>query len=196
MDVFSIATTALTAFLGSSIATAWVAHHLTIQRVREELLRSKLEELFLAISGFSTQMNAAIIAYHGAMVGKITYDQANDLSNRTDISPRYFEKIQMMINLYFPELLDTFNSLLAARDKVATVRDAFKQAYVQGRGSPEFAKQYSDASQEFDEIVKLLHLLLAGLSRDMIRPPSALTKVMRWFQRLGPRQDTRRDGEV
>jgi hypothetical protein len=42
-----VAATTITTFVGSGIATAAVTHYLTIKKAREELLRAKLEELFL-----------------------------------------------------------------------------------------------------------------------------------------------------
>jgi hypothetical protein len=37
---------------GSGVGSAVVTHWLTIKRTGEELLRAKLEELFLAVSGY------------------------------------------------------------------------------------------------------------------------------------------------
>jgi hypothetical protein len=118
MNLLLILAPAVSAFFGSGIATAVVTHHLTIRRSREELLRSKLEELFLAASGFCMQVIASSTPYLSAMSGKITYDQANDISTKGfDPSQRYFEKSQMLINLYFPEIRDLFDRLIEARDK-------------------------------------------------------------------------------
>ena len=184
MDVFSVLAPAVAAFLGSSVATAVVSHYLTSRRSREDLLRAKLEELFLATSEFCLQFSASSLPYLSAMHGEITYDQANDLSaGSLDPSQRHFEKSQMLINLYHPEVLDLFDSLIAAKEKANDVNAEFKRGYAQVQRSTECVKRFENALHEFDEKRNLLRLALATLSRDMLWPPSLFAKASRWFQR-------------
>lgn len=94
MHLLPILLPTITAFVGSGFGSAVVTHWLTIKRAREELLRAKLEELYLAMNGYCTQVAVSTLPYISAMHGKITYDKANDLfSNSLDpTAPRYFEK--------------------------------------------------------------------------------------------------------
>jgi hypothetical protein len=118
---------ALTAFVGSGVASAIVTHSLTIKRAREELLRAKLEELYLAVSGYGLQAGNLTIPYLDAMRGKISYDKATDLVlENADRSARHFEKAHMLVNLYFREHIELLNSLQAAMFSATRVKNAFK----------------------------------------------------------------------
>jgi hypothetical protein len=186
MNFYLVLLPAVSAFLGSGIATAVINHYLTSRRTREELLRSKLEELFLATSGFCAQVKSSSIPYLRAMQEEITYDQDNDLFLKgEDDLEGHFEKSQMLINLYYPQVLNLFSRLIAARDKADGVRLDFRDACACGERRPETARRFQDALVEFDELRDLLRITLAGLSRDMIKPPSVFVRVRRWFQQRG-----------
>jgi hypothetical protein len=106
MHWLSILLPTIPAFVGSGVATAAVTHWLTIKRAREELLRTKLEDLFMAVSGYHKQGCNMTLPYLFAMRGEISYDTANDLATKDfDRSSRFYEKAQMLVNLYFPVTL-------------------------------------------------------------------------------------------
>jgi hypothetical protein len=143
MHLLPLLTPTITAFIGSGVGSAVVTHWLTIKRAREELLRAKLEELFLAVSGYCTQATTSSFPYLSAMQGKITYDRANDLIlKNADLSARHHEKAQMLVNLYFPEHRELLDSLVAALYKAQDVKNAFKQNYSLEQESPQGCKAF------------------------------------------------------
>jgi hypothetical protein len=58
-------------FVGSGVGSAVVTHWLTIKRTGQELLRAKLEELFLAVSSYGIQVFNMTAPYLQAMRGKL-----------------------------------------------------------------------------------------------------------------------------
>jgi hypothetical protein len=184
MNVFLILASAVSAFLGSGVASAIATHYLANRRAREEVLRSKLEELFLATSGYCLQLSASSLPYLRAMHGAISYDEANQISTDSlDRSQRHFERAQMLINLYYPKALELFDKLTAARDKANDVRSNFKLHYAEVQRSPEHAKRFKEALEEFDEIGNLIRFALTRISADLIRPPSMIAKAKRWSRK-------------
>jgi hypothetical protein len=196
MNWISLLVPGITAFFGSGIATAWVTHNLTIQRAREELLRSKLEDLFIATNRFLTQAWVAWIPYLGAMEGKYSYDEARDISMETLKAPeRNLENMQMLINLYFPDFIDLLNSLIEARDDVGRLKRAFKENYRDGKNPPEDTKRFKEALIVFDETGKMLLLMLTGTSKSLRKPPSFFGRMIKIFpKRKDNLKDLRKSG--
>jgi hypothetical protein len=187
MHLLPLLAPTLTAFVGSGIATAITTHWLTIKRAREELLRAKLEELFLAVTGYGLQVSAMTLPYLSAMRGKISINNAMDLSSKNvDQSVRHHEKAKMLVNLYFPELRELLEKLLSAVYKSQDVLNAFKRNYPTEQSSEEAARQYSDALIEADEIQNLLLIMISGTSAKLLRPPSLLERLKQRFRRTQP----------
>jgi hypothetical protein len=182
MHLLPLLAPTLTAFIGSGVGSAVVTHWLTIKRAREKLLRAKLEELFLAVSGYGIQAFSMTAPYLQAMRGKITYDQASDMAIKDfDRSSRHFEKAQMLVNLYFPEHRELLDLLQHAMIKAQRFKDAFKENYSLEQESPEVAKDYSEALLRFDKIEKLLRAKISGTSAKLLRPPSLFERVKQCF---------------
>ena len=187
MHLWQLLAPAIPAVIGSGIATAAVTHWLMIKRAREELLRAKLEELFLAVTGYGLQVSVMAVPYLNAMRGKISIDQATDLwSKNVDQSARHHEKAKMLVNLYFPELRELLEKLLSAVYKSEDVLDAFKRNYPTEQSSEEAARQYSHALIEADEIENLLLIMISSTSAKLLRPPSLLERLKQRFRRTQP----------
>jgi uncharacterized protein YgbK (DUF1537 family) len=182
MHWLPIVAPAVTAFVGSGIATAAVTHWLTIKRAREELLRAKLEELFLEVSGYCTQGVQSRRPYLSAMEGKITYNKASEMFLK-DIERflRHNEYVQMLVNLYFPEHRERLAELVAALNTAQGILKAFEQNYSSEQASQEVAKRYSDALNRFVEIGRQLRAEISGASTKLLRPPSMLERLKRSF---------------
>lgn len=165
--------TIVTAFIGSGVGSAIVTHWLTIKRAREEFFRAKLEELFLAVSGYCMQAGRVYDSHLAAISGKASYEEAIESSVQgIDLSARYFEKSQMLINLYFPELRELLDKLVAEIDKAARLRLALR-----GVVSAKAAKEFSDAIIRFDETGKLLREKISGSYAKLLRPRSLVEKL-------------------
>ena len=194
MHLLPLVAPTLTAFVGSGIATAITTHWLTIKRAREELLRAKLEELFLAVSGYGLQVSAMTLPYLSAMRGKISINDAMDLSSKNaDQSVRHHEKAKMLVNLYFPEHRELLEKLLSAVYKTQDVLKAFKANYTMEHSSEEAARQYSDALIEADKIENLLLLMISGTSAKLLRPPSLFKRLKQHFSHINANKTKGKD---
>jgi hypothetical protein len=160
-----------------------MTHSLTIKRTREEILRTKLEELFLEVSGYCTQVIQSHHPFVSAMEGKITYNKASELFLK-DIERflRHNEYVQMLVNLYFPEYRERLAELVAALHKAQGILKAFEQNYTSVQASQEVAKRYSDGLNRFGEIGKQLRAEISGASTKLLRPQSPFARLKQHFR--------------
>src|SRR5690349_13017563 len=96
---------ALLTIVMSGVASAVVTHKLNARRQDREILRQKLEQLFLAVRKYGVDLGMHFVNYDYVMVGKLTYDQANDQHIQASAkNERSFDTATMLIAIYFPEL--------------------------------------------------------------------------------------------
>jgi len=65
------------------------------------------------------------------MAGEPTYNQALDITINRAESPN-FHRMEFLVQVDFPELIEEFNTILLARDKANEVMNAYKAAYKVG----------------------------------------------------------------
>jgi hypothetical protein len=74
------------------------------------------------------------------MRGEIDYDQGLDLfikvHNEKDES---HDTAMMIINIYFPKLIPSFDAVLQRRDQIDRIHSDFKAAYLRGEPCDSFA---------------------------------------------------------
>ena len=103
----------------------------------EDLIREKIEELYLISRKHSKRVWLHYFPYLQSMQGKITYNQALDLG--IDRSPQDYEpeRLNVLIDLYFPALRPTYEKILAesdcARSIVAEHKEDYKAGNARGR---------------------------------------------------------------
>lgn len=98
-----------------------------------EFMRDKLEELYLLHEAWMNALSTSYLPFLSVMQGDITYDQALDLfiennKNRRDD----FKRLQMLVDLYFPEIKSAFSQLSVARDRANKIKAEHKREYKRG----------------------------------------------------------------
>jgi hypothetical protein len=101
---------------------------------KENLLREKLEDLYLLSEEYFNYKSRHYLTYIGVMEGNITMNQALDMqiemgdsSNKND--PR---KMQMLIDLYFHTLKDQYEIIVKQNETMNRVANDFKEQYKTG----------------------------------------------------------------
>ena len=141
-----IPATASTAILGALIAlvSVYLTNRSNTRRLKlqfeleratkeKEFIRDKLEELYLLHEAWLNALATSNLPFLSVMKGEITYNQALDMfieNNRTRTVD--FKRLEMLVDLYFPDIKPAFNRLSVARDGVNNIRFEHKRQYKRG----------------------------------------------------------------
>jgi hypothetical protein len=117
------------------------------------LLREKLEELYLLASKYATSLAAYYLPYLSVMKGELEYNQALEMTiERGRKESPDFDRLQMLIELYFPSLSKSLNQLIENRDKANDILFAHKAEYKKGnRNNQEFLEQMLAALKQINQ---------------------------------------------
>jgi len=98
---------------------------------REELIRTRLEELYVESTKYMDKMTIHFLPYRRVMKGEITYNQALDLTleSKIDYDPI---RVKMIMDMYFPALNATFKEVEKSLDRASKIQHGFKLQYKQG----------------------------------------------------------------
>jgi hypothetical protein len=115
----------------------WVRH--------EAILRKRTEELYVLLQRYMTALSTTNLPYMHVMEGKLDYNQALDLVIQQNKRPVEFHRIEMLIDIYFPQHREAFTKLLDFRSAINEIREAHKMAYLQSASGKPFIKPFTDA---------------------------------------------------
>ena len=100
---------------------------------RAKLHREKLEKLYVLSAKYIKFFGSHCLPYLNVMEGKLDYNQALDLTiegGNKEIPD--FDRLQMLIDVYFPKLLEPFKHILEVRSKLNEIMALHKAEYKQG----------------------------------------------------------------
>jgi hypothetical protein len=105
-----------------------------VRRRREELLRTRGEELYELIDKWLHGLFGHYLSKAFVMQGKLTYDQALDLDLKNGKSSSgNFGRIEMLIDVYFPTLRQQYNLVISHREATNKHVIAHKLSYEKGQ---------------------------------------------------------------
>jgi hypothetical protein len=85
-----------------------------------ELRLEKLEELYLLFEQWTTDLTNIYLINLRVYVGELTYMQAMDLVNKNyGQKNNQFQKIQMLVNVYFSEIRDDYDKVISTRSSLS-----------------------------------------------------------------------------
>ncbi|HUJ10500.1 MAG TPA: hypothetical protein VL171_10795 [Verrucomicrobiae bacterium] len=144
---------ALTTVLGSGVLAAFVAHKFAERREEREFRRRKSEELFLAVHGYCITFVSRNMLWPRVMDGEMDYNKVLDINAEDKApTPGHYETMQMLINIYFPDLLPDFRAILAAREPINDMKANFRNAYERGTPTRQFSEPFSRALLKFEHL--------------------------------------------
>jgi hypothetical protein len=117
--------------LGSGVVSAVVAQKLATSRAEREFRLKKLEELYSAVHRYCNHLTTANFMWLRVMSGELNYNEGLELllKQAQSVNDRSHETAVMLINIYFPELRQSFQALLERRDRIGRIHGQFKAAY-------------------------------------------------------------------
>lgn len=95
-------------FAGSGV----IVHSLNAHKERREFYRARLESLFVELWEFQQQKGLEMLGWSKVIESKISFQSvAERINELTGHGPDHYATINMLVNLYFPELLAQFRKL-------------------------------------------------------------------------------------
>jgi hypothetical protein len=99
-------------------------------------MRKKLEEINIAFMGYCRQLGTYFIQYQAVMAGKISYNDALDITiNSSGDKERHHETLSMLLNIYFPHLSHLLDDIVKDREAGNDIISEFKAIYLSGATS-------------------------------------------------------------
>jgi hypothetical protein len=145
----------------SGVVAAAVTFRLNIHRDERRFRRQRLEEVFVAFNGFSKQMGILWVTYVPVMTGKIDYNQALDMViARGKDQECHFDKLQLLVALYWPELNAYVDRLVVLREKANSILALHKQRYLAGHNQDK--ESYDAISGTINDLAQLEKDFAAG----------------------------------
>ncbi|MFZ1919558.1 MAG: hypothetical protein WAU58_18440 [Terriglobales bacterium] len=98
---------------------------------RQELLRARGEELYTITSAWLKMIGTYQMRGMAVLYGTITHSQAID-QQLADGKPNYdFDRIEMLMDAYFPSVTTAYEAVLSERDRFASMHSDFNHKYRQ-----------------------------------------------------------------
>lgn len=157
------AVTAILAFC-CTLISVWVTNRSNDKRLhiqfeherkvkKEEMLRTRLEELYVESNKYLNALGCYYLPYQTAMRGEITFNQALDITissgSKRDYEPH---RVTMLIGMYFPEVKSEFNEIMNIRSELNMIVNGYKEQYK--RGDVDGSKWLERFQPLFEEFVK------------------------------------------
>ncbi len=171
---------AVLTILGSGLSSAVVTYLLNMHKAEKDLLRTKLETLFVAVNAYTSELDSDYSYYRQVIVGALHQDKFRELHNEgaKEANPSY-EAVEMLISIYFPQLKTPFESVLKTNDKIREVSEYPNRPWTNDD------TVFRDATFSFMEEVALLKLAMC-MEAAKLNGVSASPQRSRLFWRAEP----------
>ena len=126
-----------------------------------ELRLEKLEYLYFLFEKWHNDLSKAYLLHLRAYAGHLSYDQVLKLFNKQCVSENNeYQKIQMLVNVYFPALRTEYQKVLDKRDSLSKyLHDPDKNKLT--------AKEFSDEQEQFDLVCNEFKDKLSGVQNEL-----------------------------
>lgn len=137
-------------------------------RRKADLLRERGEELYLLTDKWMHAMAGYQLRRYSVILGKLTYNQCNDLEIKAGQDKSYnFGRIEMLIDVYFPLARKEYDEVISSRNALNEVLAEHRGAYTQGDiDGRRFINPFLKCQQNIDATgerlkVKIIEYILA-----------------------------------
>ena len=129
---------------------------------QKQLMREKLEELYLLFKRWTFIIDMTYINHARAMKGDIDYQTMLDMEVERDNKNTFdFNRIEMLIDLYYPNIKPAYEGLIETRTKANQFMLAYGNQCQEGNtDGKKFLAPFLDAqnkfSQEAEKVIKVI----------------------------------------
>lgn len=161
------------AILGSYFNNRAAAQRYDVQLRNEKeqreqaLLRQLGEELHAATAAWMKRVDLRYMHFYSMMVGNISYDQAQAMEVDQSKTVHDVARIELLIDVYFPQIRKCYDLYAAHRDAVEEVRLEFKKTYPNGNvvKDAQFLEKFEAAGKLMQDASAVLRLAIVGALR-------------------------------
>jgi len=140
--------------MGISVTNKQTLSRLKIQHEHElkirdkEIMRERAEELYVNAKSHTRFMFISNMPYYKVMTGKITYEQAINMVNKSDNSGYDLSRMHMISDVYFPDIAKELTELIEFNGEIYKIHQKFLVGYKKGKIQDlEMAVQYLNANE-------------------------------------------------
>ncbi|MCK9425782.1 MAG: hypothetical protein M0Q21_07075 [Ignavibacteriaceae bacterium] len=128
----------------------------------KEIIREKLEELYLLTDIWLNTNVTHWMPYLSVMMGELTYNQALDLTiQQSEKNKHEFYRIKMIIDLYFPAIRKQYDEVLKVQSSINKILYDHKRDYKNGDiDGLKYAEPFLNEQKTF---VKKSEILMQGI---------------------------------
>ena len=158
----------LATVLMSGVVSSYVTFRLNREKDQTVFMRQKAEALYLAADEFGRGFSTHIVTFLPLVKGDVDYNEMLDfqIANPPDKRNGGFETLNMLANIYYPEVLPQLKALLQIRDDFGKFRTAQKQAYKEGDGTGHpWTQKFSELAKEADRTIEALKAAIIKSAR-------------------------------
>jgi len=175
----------LVTIICSGVVAAIVTYKLNSDRQESLLLRKKLEELTISLIGFCNQLGTNFLPYLSVMNGEISFNQALDIVIDSKETERYYHKVAMIINIYFPNFSNDLEKIHSVRNLGNKIINDFKYQYKQGKtSSKKHLNEITDVIKLLGEVEENFKLAIRKEAKKIMRDKNPLDKIADYFKKI------------
>jgi hypothetical protein len=145
----------LLTLLFSGIVATVVSYWLNKQSQRRELLRTKLEEAYIACDEYCNSLGGHYLGCFALFKGEIDINQFNEntIAQAVGADKTAFRRLEMTVHIYVPDALPHLRTLVQLRDNLAKLRTAHRGRFLNGeRATPDLIPQLQKEISSIDTI--------------------------------------------
>ncbi len=133
---------------------------------QDKVKRERIEELYVILGHWVNDFFVIFFKLSLVMKGDISYnDYLDDITNEDKKHDIDFQRIEMIMNIYVPELKPAYEVVLSNREKINDISAAHKEEYKKGNIDGErFLKPSAAAHLVLEKSVDNLRLELAKVA--------------------------------
>lgn len=182
MDILQALIAFIGVFVGSifTILGIWITNRANLkkqeiqfehekQQNKEVLLRNRLEELYILSDKYFNTLVSHQLPLRMVMQGEMSFNDAIDLHIEWAKEKKFdFQRVEMIIEMYFSELQEPYNEVLEIRDRLSSISEGYKEQYKTGDYDGEkwlklFQPRLEQLAQKTTEFKKELTLLIKNI---------------------------------
>ena len=124
-------------------------------------------ELHATAAAWMKRIDVRYMHFYSVMLGNISYDQAQAMEVEQSKTVHDVARIELLIDVYFPQTRKCYDLYTACRDAVEEVRLAFKKTFPNGNlvKNAQFLERFEAAGKFMEDANEVLRIAMVGALR-------------------------------
>ena len=158
----------LATIISSGVVAAVVTYKLNARREERQFRRQKLEEFYMAMSGYCRMLITDFFTYENVMRQKLSYNDALDATvKRGTDEKRSCDTTLMLLTIYFHHFQPIFTKLIDCRSTLNSIVSEFTESY--RSGDPDGARWLKPFTENLRKIEDIENQLRQAIQKEAER---------------------------